>query len=215
MTATLDQILDAASRLAGKHPSQLSDEELGITCAKSDPNAAKFIREWIAEYGPPWKVDSATMKAYPPNEVPGSNDFARTGDSQSHGEYFMEPRSIFVEVQSRAQRALGDSAAPGPLPGESSHDYEVRLMTPHQPHSKQYSKSNLDSIRDPTARAMVADSIYRDSAGHVEPGVLRPRKIRDASGREMTAYDGDDGACWNQFNPPIRYVRKINVPGRA
>jgi hypothetical protein len=136
-------------------------------------------------------------------------------DQQPSGEISMEPRSVFIEIQSRAQRAYGDSGAPAPLQGEDSHCYEVRLMTQHQLHSKQYSKSNLDSIRDPIVRGMVASSIYADSAAYVAPGELRPRKIRDASGREMTAYDGDDGACWNKFNPPIRYITKFMIPGRA
>jgi hypothetical protein len=217
VTATLDMILDATSRLAGKHPSQLSDEELGITCAKSDPNLATFIRQWITEFGLPYKVGRATAI---------KNSLADSGESlQQQGAMSMESRLSPRDAQKKAQtthEAFGDSAgAPALLNGETTRDYRVRLLSQFKKHSKIYKDIDLNNVQDETAFTAIEDAIYADAVAalrdpaNFKRGVLIPQKIRDSAGREITKYIGQDGACWDQFNPPIRHVRRFNTSGRV
>ena len=135
----------------------------------------------------------------------------------------VSPRDAQLKAQ-RVYQAFGDSeGAPGQLNGESVTDYRIRLLSVFQKHSKSYKDANLSkvAIADMSVFNTIEDVIYADavSAAHdpanFKPGVLIPQKITDSAGRTITKYIGDDGACWNQFNPPIRHVRRINTPGSA
>lgn len=117
-------------------------------------------------------------------------------------------------------KAYGDSAhAPSPCLNESETDYRVRLLSPFKKHSKAYKDSDLSRIQDAAAFASIEDAIYADAYAEASsptkatPGVLIPQRIRDAAGREITRYVGDPNACWDQFNPPVRHVRRILTPG--
>jgi hypothetical protein len=143
VSAVLAQILDAVSRLTSKHPSQLSDEELRITCGKSDPNFARFLREFIVEFG---EANQASTS------LADSTITKKSGDTH---------------VSSEVQRLEKELAA-----------------------AKQ--------------RAQVK---YR-------PGEIHATVVNDASGRPITSYRGDPNACWDQFNPGVRYIRGFNTPGR-
>jgi hypothetical protein len=128
----------------------------------------------------------------------------------------------FVNAQARAHavaRAFGDSAPP-PLVGESLHDYRARLASPYLKHSKALQGANLAKIHDPNAFNAIEDQVYTDAAREAmhptsfRPGELRAIATPDASGRVITRYVGDPNACWDQFNPGIRYIRRLCVPGR-
>jgi hypothetical protein len=117
-------------------------------------------------------------------------------------------------------QAFGDSAA-GPLAGEGERDYRVRLASKYQKFSKN------PKIRDATPSMLhgsidfVEDAVLTDAlheASHpsaFRPGVLKYVATPDASGRPITRAVGDPNACWDQFNPSIRYVRKLLTPGTS
>jgi hypothetical protein len=203
VNATLDQIMDAASRLTGKHPSQLSDEELGITCGKSDPNMAQFLRQWITEYGSPYKLGRA------------SKADSTTGDN------LMNSHADFVAAQVKADTTyrLFSDQAPPPLTGEPLLDYRKRLVTRFQQFSRMFKTAKLESINCPFTLGAIEDQVFADAATALHAGATVPAGTLvavvkpDASGRPITTYRGSAGACWDQFNPPIRYVRRLLTPG--
>ncbi len=130
----------------------------------------------------------------------------------------------FRQAQAKAERVAqfyGDSA-PAPLAGERLIDFRARLATAYKKYSKQFSGSDLYMIRDPHAMTGIEDSIYNDAmseaqhpTGGFREGELRAVATADATGRKITKYFGDPNACWDQFNPPLRFVRGFNVAGRA
>jgi len=132
-----------------------------------------------------------------------------------------EVRQRLVGFQSKAERvaqAFGDSAPPF-VNNESETDYRIRLLSKYRTLSKQYKDADLSKIQDATVFTMIEDAIYNDAfteATHpstVKPGVLIPQKRRDGAGREITRYTGDPNACWDQFNPPLRHVRRLLTSG--
>jgi colicin import membrane protein len=136
-----------------------------------------------------------------------------------------EIRQRLVGFQSKAERvaqAFGDSAgAPTFVNGESERDYRIRLLAKYQSHSKAYKDADLAKVGDETVFTAIEDAIYSDALNEatnpavLKAGVLIPQKIKDGAGREITKYIGQDGACWDKFNPPIRHVRRILSPGSA
>ena len=121
-------------------------------------------------------------------------------------------------------QAYGDSeGAPWLLNGENGIDYRIRLMSKYQRYDEKFKDANLPKVAyaDESVFTVMEDSIraaamraLRDPA-NFKRGVLIPQKITDGGGRTITKYIGEDGACWDAFNPPIRFVRRINVPGHA
>jgi hypothetical protein len=167
--------------------------EYAITCTATDPRAVEAIKEFLAEHG---------------------NVISTLGEDQ------MEDRSQFTAAQAKADRvfrAYGDSA-PAALNGESLSDYRCRLARTFQSHSKQFKSADLSKLGDAHVLTAIEDAIYADASAALhdpatfKAGELRPIITRDPSGREITKYIGHDGACWDQFNPPIRHVRRINTP---
>jgi hypothetical protein len=136
-----------------------------------------------------------------------------------------EIRQRLVTFQTKAERvaqAFGDSAgAPTFVNGEAERDYRVRLLSKYQLHSAVYKDSDLAQIGDDTVFTAIEDAIYADALNEatnprvLKQGVLIPQKITDSAGRTITKYAGQDGACWDQFNPPIRHVRRFLTPGSA
>jgi hypothetical protein len=134
-----------------------------------------------------------------------------------------EVRQRLVTFQSKAERvaqAFGDSAgAPTFANGESEIDYRVRLLSKYRSHSKVYRDADLSkvAIADADVFTTIEDAIYADALHEASNpsmsnrGVLIPQKIRDSAGREITKYIGEDGACWDRFAPPIRYVVKFRT----
>jgi hypothetical protein len=136
-----------------------------------------------------------------------------------------EMRATMVGYQSKAERvhqAFGDSAgAPPPVMGESVTDYRIRLLSKYQPLSKAYKDADLSKIGDEKVFASVEDAIYADALAEAsnpstfEAGRLIPIKATDHAGRVITRYKGDPNACWDQFNPPHRLVRRVLTPGSS
>jgi hypothetical protein len=148
-------------------------------------------------------------------------------DSNSQGDFSMgtETRADFTSAQVKANRvanAYGDSA-PAPLAGERLLDYRARLASMYQKYSGAFKNSDLHKIGDASAMSGIEDAIYNDAmsearhptAASLAPGQLRAITTLDASNRPVTRYHGDIAAFMDQFNPPFRYVRRLNTPGRS
>lgn len=170
-------------------------------------------------------IFALTCAALPPSAAAALkrfSDIATRGESHKGDDNMDSPRSEFTAAQARAQptyQVFGDSA-PAPLQGESLHAYRCRLQKPFQPHSKRFKDSDLSKVGDPLALSLVEDSIYSDAAtafnngSTVPAGQLRYVTTPDPSGRPITRAVGDISAFMDQFNPPVRHVRKFLTPGR-
>jgi hypothetical protein len=93
----------------------------------------------------------------------------------------------------------------------------------YQKYSGAFKNSDLHKIGDASAMSGIEDAIYNDAmsearhptAASLAPGQLRAITTLDASNRPVTRYHGDIAAFMDQFNPPFRYVRRLNTPGRS
>jgi hypothetical protein len=112
-------------------------------------------------------------------------------------------------------RALGDFA-PDPAPSESSLNYRKRLASNFQKLSKDWGKVDLKLI-PPDTFAQVEVAIYKDAAQEArEPtsltiprGQTVMRETRDASGRIVRKYFGDERGVWAQFQNPLHTGRLV------
>lgn len=133
-----------------------------------------------------------------------------------------EVKLKMVGHQAKAERvalALGDSAGAAPfVSGESERDYAIRLMTPYLKYSKRWKDKSLEGIND-SVLSEIETEVYHDAMTEAirptqfQRGALIPTKQTDASNRVITRYVGDPNACWDQFNPPVRHLRRILTPG--
>lgn len=135
----------------------------------------------------------------------------------------IEAFTAAFEKAHKVAKAFGDSTD-SLLPVSNSElliHYRGRLASKYQRYSKQFKDADLSRILDAAAMTGVEDSIFADAMRAVndpanyKPGELRALHTRDPSGREITKYVGHEGACWAQFAPPIRHVRRILTPGTA
>ena len=133
-------------------------------------------------------------------------------------------RQRMVAHQRQADRvasAFGDAAgAPVFSHGETEAEYTVRLLKPYLKFSKKWKEEDLVGIND-SALAKIEAEVYADAiAESVRPtqfqrGHLIPITNTDAANRRITHYVGDPNACWDQFNPTVRHVRRILTPGAS
>ena len=126
------------------------------------------------------------------------------------------------EKAAQVARAYGDSVGElAPHPDEKLLPYRQRIASKYKHLSSTFKGASLDGLNCPVALTAVEDSIYADAmkalydGSGVPAGQLRAITKADATGRQITKYVGSDGACWDQFNAPIRYVRRILTPGTA
>jgi hypothetical protein len=168
-----------------------------------------------------WALLTHAEKVSAIRRMASSRMSVETISGATQGESSMESVSEIRATQAKADAVykMFGEAAPGNLQGERLMDYRIRLLSRFQKHSKVYKDSNLCRIGDAAAMTAVENQIYTDAAGALrdpatfKPGEMRPVVRRDQTGREITSYIGQDGACWDRFNPPIRHVRRF-VTGR-
>lgn len=173
--------------------------------------------------GPPAGVDSSNLTVGDSAMV-SREDLQRQLDAlkrQIGPEMCHEMRSEFVAAQSRAEsayRAIGDAAgAPPFMNSERLHGYRCRLLKPLQPRSTKFKDADLTKIHDPSAFDAIEAQVYADAAkaSMRNEGPLHAVTTLDAANRPITKYFGGDGSCWDRFNPPIKYIRRFNVAGKA
>ncbi|MHB8423931.1 MAG: hypothetical protein ACYDB9_02075 [Gammaproteobacteria bacterium] len=127
----------------------------------------------------------------------------------------------YSRVQQRADdayRAVGCDGAPLHLSGESLTDYRHRLLRGLQGKSPTWRGVQLPRAAD--ALAAIEPQILRDAVASLRdsanygPGQLKEVVERDATGRRITKFYGDNSVTWSPFQPrQIAYVTGFSQRG--
>ena len=120
----------------------------------------------------------------------------------------------YTSVQARtdaAYRAVGRDGAPAALQGEGLRDYQLRLLDGLKAKSPAWRNVQLPRAGDALAAIepmILKDAVasLRDNANYA-PGQLKEVVERDATGRRITKFYGDNSVTWGPFQPrQISYV---------
>jgi hypothetical protein len=147
-------------------------------------------------------------------------EVAKRMAAQASPEARQRMRAIHARWEPVAQ-ALDSAGAEPFLAGESETNYRARLATKYQKYAKnpKIKEAKLFAIADSASLEYLEDAIHADALSeathptHFKPGELRYVTTLDAANRPITRAVGDPNACWDQFNPPIRWAGRFNVPG--
>jgi hypothetical protein len=128
-------------------------------------------------------------------------------------------RAAFADAQESAEKAYlpWGTRAPAPLYGERLRDYRIRLLRPLLKHSKQFAKSDLESVTDTAAFDAVEQSVYGDSISassapdSVPRGQLRMITKRLPSGHTINEFVGEPQAWMDRFASNRRFVVRLNT----
>lgn len=127
-----------------------------------------------------------------------------------------EERNEVADAQVKADSVFScfGKRAPVPLSGEKPLAYRRRLMIQLQEHSPDFKSVDLSSIADSALLSVAEKTIYADaqksaslSVGH---GMLREIKRADATGRQISTFEGDPAATWAPFQSGKRQVTSFN-----
>jgi len=104
--------------------------------------------------------------------------------------------------------------APVPLSGEKPLAYRRRLMIQLQEHSPDFKTVDLSSIADSALLGFAEKQIYADAQKSaslsVGAGTLREIKRADATGRQISTFEGDPEVTWAPFKSGKRQVLAFN-----
>lgn len=127
-----------------------------------------------------------------------------------------EERNEVAEAQVKADSVFSSfgKRAPVPLSGEKPMAYRRRLMIQLQEHSPDYKAVDLSAIADSQLLSTAEKHIYADAQKaaslSVGPGMLREIKRKDATGREISTFEGDPAVTWAPFQSGKRQVTSFN-----
>ncbi|HBT6278863.1 TPA: NUDIX hydrolase [Klebsiella quasipneumoniae] len=127
-----------------------------------------------------------------------------------------EERNEVAEAQVKADSVFSSfgKRAPIPLSGEKPMAYRRRLMIQLQEHSPDYKAVDLSAIADSQLLSTAEKHIYADAQKaaslSVGPGMLREIKRKDATGREISTFEGDPAVTWAPFQSGKRQVTSFN-----
>ncbi|MXF49712.1 NUDIX domain-containing protein [Raoultella sp. Lac2] len=127
-----------------------------------------------------------------------------------------EERNEVADAQVKADSVFSSfgKRAPVPLSGEKPMAYRRRLMIQLQEHSPDYKAVDLSSIADSQLLSTAEKHIYADAQKaaslSVGPGMLREIKRADATGRQISTFEGDPAATWAPFQSGKRQVTSFN-----
>ena len=127
-----------------------------------------------------------------------------------------EERNEVADAQVKADSVFScfGKRAPVPLSGEKPLAYRRRLMIQLQEHSPDFKTVDLSSIADSALLSVAEMSIYADAQKSaslsVGPGMLREIKRADATGRQISTFEGDPAATWAPFQSGKRQVTSFN-----
>ncbi|MBL0907815.1 NUDIX domain-containing protein [Pectobacterium carotovorum] len=125
-------------------------------------------------------------------------------------------RNEVADAQVRADSTFScfGKRAPMPLSGEKPLAYRRRLMIQLQEHSPDFKAVDLSSIADSALLGFAEKQIYADAQKSaslsVGPGMLREIKRADATGRQISTFEGDPAATWAPFQSGKRQVTGFN-----
>ncbi|HBW8161213.1 TPA: NUDIX hydrolase [Klebsiella pneumoniae] len=127
-----------------------------------------------------------------------------------------EERNEVAEAQVKADSVFSSfgKRAPIPLSGEKPMAYRRRLMIQLQEHSPDYKAVDLSAIADSQLLSTAEKHIYADAQKaaslSVGPGMLREIKRADATGRQISTFEGDPAVTWAPFQSGKRQVISFN-----
>lgn len=127
-----------------------------------------------------------------------------------------EERNEVADAQVKADSVFScfGKRAPVPLSGEKPLEYRRRLMIQLQEHSPDFKSVDLSSIADSALLSVAEKTIYADAQKSaslsVGPGMLREIKRADATGRQISTFEGDPAATWAPFQSGKRQVTSFN-----
>ena len=127
-----------------------------------------------------------------------------------------EERNEVAEAQVKADSVFSSfgKRAPIPLSGENPMAYRRRLMIQLQEHSPDYKAVDLSAIADSQLLSTAEKHIYADAQKaaslSVGQGMLREIKRKDATGREISTFEGDPAVTWAPFQSGKRQVTSFN-----
>ncbi|MGZ0595943.1 NUDIX hydrolase [Citrobacter freundii] len=127
-----------------------------------------------------------------------------------------EERNEVADAQVKADSVFScfGKRAPVPLSGEKPLSYRRRLMIQLQEHSPDFKSVDLSSIADSALLDVAEKQIYADAQKSaslsVGPGMLREIKRADATGRQISTFEGDPAATWAPFQSGKRQVTSFN-----
>lgn len=121
-------------------------------------------------------------------------------------------RNEIADAQVKADSVFSSygKRAPVPLQGEKPMAYRRRMMIQLQQHSADYKDVDLSAIADAQVLKIAEKQIYADAQASaslsIGPGQLREIKRADATGRQISTFEGDPAACWAPFQTGKRQV---------
>ncbi|HBM3083419.1 TPA: NUDIX hydrolase [Klebsiella michiganensis] len=127
-----------------------------------------------------------------------------------------EERNEVADAQVKADSVFScfGKRAPVPLSGEKPLAYRRRLMIQLQEHSPDYKAVDLSAIADSQLLSTAEKHIYADAQKaaslSVGPGQLREIKRADATGRQISTFEGDPAVTWAPFQSGKRQVTSFN-----
>jgi len=127
-----------------------------------------------------------------------------------------EERNEVADAQVKADSVFSSfgKRAPVPLSGEKPLAYRRRMMIQLQEHSPDFKAVDLSSIADSALLGFAEKQIYADAQKSaslsVGPGMLREIKRADATGRQISTFEGDPAAAWAPFQSGKRQVTSFN-----
>ncbi len=125
-------------------------------------------------------------------------------------------RNEVADAQVKADSVFSSfgKRAPAPLSGEKPMAYRRRMMIQLQEHSPDFKAVDLSSIADSALLGFAEKQIYADAQSaaslSVGPGMLREIKRPDATGRQISTFEGDPAATWAPFQLGKRQVTGFN-----
>lgn len=204
-----------AEEAAKKEKADAEDEEAKEAKAKADAEEKAAKEKADAEAKAKADAEEAEKMA---KEKADSQILQEIAELRSRipTELSDEERNEVAEAQVKADSVFSSfgKRAPIPLSGEKPMAYRRRLMIQLQEHSPDFKAVDLSAIADSQLLSTAEKHIYADAQKaaslSVGPGMLREIKRKDATGREISTFEGDPAVTWAPFQSGKRQVTSFN-----
>ncbi|HDY7254352.1 TPA: NUDIX domain-containing protein [Klebsiella pneumoniae] len=204
-----------AEEAAKKEKADAEDEEAKEAKAKADAEEKAAKEKADAEAKAKADAEEAEKMA---KEKADSQILQEIAELRSRipTELSDEERNEVAEAQVKADSVFSSfgKRAPIPLSGEKPMAYRRRLMIQLQEHSPDYKAVDLSAIADSQLLSTAEKHIYADAQKaaslSVGPGMLREIKRADATGRQISTFEGDPAVTWAPFQSGKRQVTSFN-----
>lgn len=204
-----------AEEAAKKEKADAEDEEAKEAKAKADAEEKAAKEKADAEAKAKADAEEAEKMA---KEKADSQILQEIAELRSRipTELSDEERNEVAEAQVKADSVFSSfgKRAPIPLSGEKPMAYRRRLMIQLQEHSPDYKAVDLSAIADSQLLSTAEKHIYADAQKaaslSVGPGILREIKRADATGRQISTFEGDPAVTWAPFQSGKRQVTSFN-----